>query len=146
MKHICEEQVRQSIENLTQTFALSFVNVGHWLLLLSCWLTIYTTTWVWVKQTRREKQVQMYLVSIGVGGGVLGYFTRWEAPGGVGGRASPSLLLPLGGGVSGNSSLTLNLQSTSNVLIHFPRDMSMKRTCRNCYTDTCFDHPVGIQK
>ena len=60
-----------------------------------------------------KKQVQMYFVSIGVGGGVLGYLTRCEAPGGVGGRASPTLLLPLGGGVSGNSSLTLNLESIS---------------------------------
>ena len=60
------------------------------------------------RRWRVNSPIQIYFVSIGVGGGVFGYLTLCDAPGGVGGRASFDLLLPRDGAVSGNSSLTLS--------------------------------------
>ena len=57
----------------------------------------------------------MYFVSMGVGGGVFGYLTLCEAPGGVGGLASPILLLPRGGGLPGSSSPTLSLSCSMQI-------------------------------
>ena len=52
---------------------------------------------------------------MGVGGGVLGYLTLCEAPGGVGGLASLILLLPRGGGLPGSWSMTLSLSCSIEI-------------------------------